>query len=146
MAEETLKMEKKGLFGDKPKQFEPPSLPHADITVLSTRLRVSEERYTDLRRKIQLIEQNMLAHHKKNQTELKTLQNDILEMKRSLRETQDRLVMAIKEIQLTARKEDVDVMRRYVEMWDPIRFVSMEQVEKIVDEKLKSHHEEMHEE
>ena len=144
MADEVLANERKE-FGDKLHRFEPEPAQN-EMTVINTRLRVSEERYTDLRRKMQLIEQNMLTNQKKAQSELKTIQSDVLEIKRQLREMQDRLVMAIKEIQLTARKEDVDVMKRYVEMWDPVRFATVEQVEKIVDEKLGKHHEEMHEE
>lgn len=118
----------------------------SELTLLATRLRVSEERYADLRRKLQLIEQNMLAHQKKSAMDEKHAQADLLEMKKTLRAMEDRLVMVIKELQLTARKEDVDVLKRYVELWDPIRFISHEQAEKIVDEKLGKHSEEMHEE
>ena len=117
-----------------------------DSNILNTRLRVSEERYSDLRRKLQLIEQNLLAHQKKVVGEFKNVQADILEMKRSLRVIEDRVIMAIKELQLTARKEDVDVLKRYVEMWDPLRFVTQDQVEKLIDEKLGRHTEDMHEE
>ncbi|HSU73090.1 MAG TPA: hypothetical protein VLJ21_04550, partial [Candidatus Binatia bacterium] len=123
------------VFGDKKAMhhFEPEPSAQNDMTVLNTRLRVSEERYTDLRRKLQLIEQNMLAHQKKSQSDLKTLQGDILDMKHALREMQDRIITVIKELQLTAKKEDVDVTKRYIEMWDPVRFATTEQVEKIVD-------------
>jgi hypothetical protein len=117
-----------------------------DLTVLNTRLRVSEERYSDLRRKLQFIEQNVLAFQKKTASDFKTVQSDVLDLKRMVREMQERIIMAIKELQLTARKEDVDVMKRYVEMWDPVRFATMDQVEKIIDEKLGKHSEEMHEE
>lgn len=118
----------------------------SELTLLATRLRVSEERYADLRRKLQLIEQNMLAHQKKSLMDAKHAQMDLLELKKTVRVMEDRIISAIKELQLTARKEDVDVLKRYVEMWDPLRFVSNEQVEKIVDEKLGKHTEELHEE
>ncbi|MBI4144957.1 hypothetical protein HY493_02015 [Candidatus Woesearchaeota archaeon] len=135
------------LFGSKPTPLEPADTSlQQDVQVMTTRLRVSEERYADLRRKLQLIEQNLLLHQKKNQQELKTLQSDVLEVKRLVRSMEDRIVTVIKELQLTSKKEDVDVLKRYVEMWDPIRFVSFEQVEKIIDEKMGKHTEEMHEE
>jgi hypothetical protein len=118
----------------------------SELTLLATRLRVSEERYADLRRKLQLIEQNMLAHQKKSLMDAKHGQTDLLELKKTVRVMEDRIILAIKELQLTARKEDVDVLKRYVEMWDPLRFVSNDQVERIVDEKLGKHTEELHEE
>jgi len=137
----------KKLFGG-PKAPIPiaPGPSQQDILLLTTRLRVAEERYTDLRRKLQLVEQNMLAHHKKSVSDSKRFQGEMLEMKRTLRAVEDKLVLVIKELQLTARKEDVDVMTRYVELWNPVRFASLDQVEKVVNEKLNQHHEEMHEE
>jgi hypothetical protein len=136
---------RQGLFAA-PKTQEQDTSYQTDTNVLNTRIRVSEERYSDLRRKLQLIEQNMLAHQKKVIGDFKNVQADVLEMKRSLRLIEDRVITAIKELQMTARKEDVDVLKRYVEMWDPLRFVSQEQVEKLIDEKLGAHKEEMHEE
>jgi hypothetical protein len=137
----------KGFFASKPKPA--PIVDSGlrnDVTVVNTRLRVTEERYNDLRRKLHVIEENMLSHHKKVIAENKVLKSDLLSMKRQIRQVEDKMVMLIKELQLTARKEDVDVMRRYVELWNPVRFVSAEQVEKIVDERMNDHHEEMHEE
>ncbi len=136
MADTSQNLEKQGLF-----QRE-----EGDLTVLSTRLRVSEERYGDLRRKLQLIEQNMLAHQKKAAMDSKNAQSDLLEIKKTVRVMEDRIIMAVKELQMTARKEDVDVLKRYIEMWDPLRFVSNDQVDKLIDEKLGKHTEDMHEE
>ncbi len=133
------------MFGQKPLMEADTSM-QQDVTMLTTRLRVAEERYSDLRRKLQLIEQNMLGHQKKALMDAKNAQTDLMEMKKTLRVVEDRVVMAIKELQLTARKEDVDVLKRYIEMWDPIRFVSHDQVDKLIDEKLGVHKEEMHEE
>ncbi len=147
---ETDVTDKKGfgssLFGAPRQSLEPDTSVQQDIAVLSTRLRVAEERYADLRRKLQLIEQNMLMHQKKAVLESKNVQADVMEIKRTVRAMEDKVVMAIKELQLTARKEDVDVLKRYVEMWDPIRFVSYDQVERLIDEKLGKHTDEQHEE
>ncbi|MEK6849841.1 MAG: hypothetical protein AABY01_04725, partial [Nanoarchaeota archaeon] len=95
---------------------------------------------------LQLIEQNMLAHQKKAAMDSKNAQSDLLEIKKTVRVMEDRIIMAIKELQMTARKEDVDVLKRYIEMWDPLRFVSNDQVDKLIDEKLGKHTEDMHEE
>ncbi|MEK6849048.1 MAG: hypothetical protein AABY01_00595, partial [Nanoarchaeota archaeon] len=83
MADTSQNLEKQGLF-----QRE-----EGDLTVLSTRLRVSEERYGDLRRKLQLIEQNMLAHQKKAAMDSKNAQSDLLEIKKTVRVMEDRIIM-----------------------------------------------------
>jgi hypothetical protein len=147
---ETDVPDKKGfgsnLFGAPRQSLESDTSVQQDIAVLSTRLRVAEERYADLRRKLQLIEQNMLMHQKKAVLESKNVSVDVMEIKRTVRAMEDKVIMAIKDLQLTARKEDVDVLKRYVEMWDPIRFVSYDQAEKLIDEKLGKHTDDMHEE
>ena len=35
-----------------------------------------------------------------------------------------------------AKKDDVQVMKKYLELWEPIHFVTQEQVEKIVQDML----------
>jgi len=49
---------------------------------------------------------------------------------------EDRILMIVKELKLTARKEDIAVMKKYVELWNPMRFATKEQVENIVKEAL----------
>lgn len=128
---------KKGFFAAKT----PP--PMADISgmteqinAMAARVRIGEERYGELRKKLLLIEQNMLSNHKKALTEIKSLQTDLIEMKRTMQAVEDRIIMVIKELRLTARKEDIDVMKRYLELWNPVKFITYDQVDKIIDEKL----------
>ena len=128
-----------GLFG-KPKEPAAPSPAVSELTDkinnLASRLRISEERYGELRKKLTLIEQNMLVHSKKASTDIKAIDSEMTEIKHSITEVEDRILTIIKELRLTAKKEDVGVMKRYVELWDPTKFVTVDTVEKIVKEIL----------
>lgn len=128
-----------GLFG-KPKEPAAASPAVSELTDkinnLAARLRISEERYGELRKKLTLIEQNMLVHGKKSNTDIKAIDSEITEIKHSITEVEDRILTIIKELRLTAKKEDVGVMKRYVELWDPTKFVTVDTVEKIVKELL----------
>ena len=42
------------------------------------------------------------------------------------------------ELKSSARKEDVEVLKRYIEMWNPVNFVTEGNVEKLVDDRLES--------
>jgi hypothetical protein len=108
------------------------------INTLAARLRLSEERYVELRKKLIVIEQNMLANHKRVMSEVKAYQDDISDIKRVIHEIEDRVIALIKEIQLTAKREDIEVMRKYVELWNPTRFVTVTQVERICKELIAS--------
>lgn len=128
-----------GLFG-KPKEPASPSPAVSELTDkinnLAARLRISEERYGELRKKLTLIEQNMLVHSKKANTDIKAIDSEMTEIKHSITEVEDRIITIIKELRLTAKKEDVGVMKRYVELWDPTQFVTRDTVEKIIKEIL----------
>jgi hypothetical protein len=131
---------RKGLFG--PKEAPGPSPEVSGLTEqmngLAARIRVSEERLTELRKKILFIEQNMLTNHKKLLGELKLGKEETDELRHKLEEVEDRVITIIKELRLTARKSDMDVMRRYIEIWDPVKFVTADQAEKIAREVVES--------
>ncbi|MBS3147602.1 hypothetical protein J4219_01835 [Candidatus Woesearchaeota archaeon] len=124
---------------------EPSSDANEQLNLVRARQRVGEERYSELRKKLLLIENNMLANQKRSLNDVKSLQTDLNELKRTIQAAEDKIITIIKELRLTARREDIDVLKRYLELWDPVRFVSVDQVEKIIDEKLGGHEEEHHE-
>ncbi len=128
---------KPGLFAPKPPPAAAmPTDVQEKLKLIAARLRISEERYTELRKKLLLIERNMLIHHKKLLAETKTLNNETAELRHGIHQVEDRILTIIKELKLTARKEDIDVMSKYIEIWDPTRFVTRESVEKIVQDIL----------
>ena len=125
------------LFPAKPASESAPVFqPNEDVRLLSARLHLAEERYVDLRKKLQFIEQNMLSFQKKMHKELKILNDELAEIKRVQHEVESKIILLIKEIQLLASKEDVDVIQKYLQYWDPVRFATVEQVEKMLDERL----------
>jgi len=102
------------------------------VTTVSRRVRMMEERYENLRRKTQLLEDNLLVAQKKLFAEIKATTDDTLDFKEKMKDMQSKLLMLINEIHLLAKKEDIDVLKRYIEMWDPVKFVNRQQVERIV--------------
>lgn len=111
------------------------------MNLMAARVRISEERYSEFRKKLLFVEQNMLSNQKKAMVEVKLLQNDVTEMRRTIQAVEDKMITVIKELRLTARKEDIDVMKRYLELWDPVKFITADRVEKLIDEKLGRHEE-----
>lgn len=126
---------KKGLFSPKPAPPPPAASPDR-LNEVFARLRVDEQRSAELRKKLLFIEQNVLSNHRSASSQIKSLQNEITEVKRKVQDVEDNIMKIIKELKLTARKEDIDVVRRYVELWDPVKFVTVDTVDRIIDEKL----------
>jgi len=125
-------------FGHGQQQQEAPDFSGitTDVNTLSRRLRLLEEGFTNLRRFFQVTEENMIAKNKHFSAEIKTLTSDINEIRKEIQEIKDKLLLVIRELQTVARKEEVKVLERYINLWNPIKFVTQNEVEQIINEVL----------
>src|SRR3989338_3253102 len=95
-----------------------------DVNTLSRRLRLLEEGMTNLRKFFQVTEENTIAKNKHYSVEIKTINSDILELRKEMQEIRDKMMLIIKELQSVARKEEVKVLEKYINLWNPIKFVT----------------------
>jgi len=135
-----LQKKHSGIFGGEKKG---PS-PGADVKGIvdelnnvSRRVRLLEEGGTNFRKKLQITEQNILSKNKVFSTEIKTINLEISELKREINELKDRILMLAKELSLCARKDEVKTLERYINMWNPIKFVTEQDVIDIVNRMTK---------
>ena len=135
-AGETPAKKKKGisLFGGKNAAPAGPSISDAleQINTVGTRLSLLEDRTTNLIRRTQITDTNLLNLRKRINDEIKTINSDIIELRRSVTELNNKVDLIIKELKTRAGKEDIEVVRKYVEMWEPLNFVTREEVEKLI--------------
>lgn len=128
---------KQGIFGHSQQQQGPDiSGITDDMNTLSRRLRLLEEGFTNLRRFLQVTEENIVAKNKHYSAEIKTIASDITEIRKEMQEIKDKIMLVIKELQTTARKEEVKVLEKYINLWNPIKFVTQNEVEQIINEVL----------
>ena len=106
------------------------------INSMGARIRLSEERMMEIRRKVTLVETNSLKHTKKSSGDFKLIMDEITEMKQTMRNIEDRIVTIIKELQLTPKKEDVDLVKKYMEYFNPVKFVTVDQIGKYVHDEM----------
>ena len=107
-----------------------------DINTLSRRLRLLEEGFTNLRRFLQVTEENMIAKNKHYSAEFKTVTSDVMEIRKEMQELRDKMLLVIRELQSVARKEEVKVLEKYINLWNPIKFVTQNEIEDIINEVL----------
>jgi hypothetical protein len=129
---------KKGFFSKKapPAPMGPDPALLNDIATLTRRLRVLEEQYTNTRRRISVMDENMLSYGKKQTEGASTVNSELTELRKMIEDLDDKLVLVIKELKRSARKEDVEVLNKYINMWQPVNFVTREEVERIVKDFL----------
>jgi len=107
-----------------------------EVNNASRRVRVLEDRYTNLRNKLQIIEDNMLEIQKKYHQDLQAINDDVMRIKRALSDLDTKTGVIVKELQLNAKKEDVDVIQKYLDLWEPVHFVTREQVDRMINEAI----------
>ena len=61
-----------------------------------------------------------------------------METRHEMDDIKGKIMLIIKELQMLARSEDVDVLRKYLDMWQPVNFVTQNEVEKMVRDAVDS--------
>lgn len=125
-------MAQQGLFGKKQVQEQPDDR----FLEVTRRTRTLEERYSTLERRAQLMEENIIESNRKLSSDMRAINADIAEVKKSVADINEKLQLFAAELQNFSRKEDVDVVKKYLQYWDPLSFVTQKQVEKIVGDAI----------
>ena len=88
------------------------------------------------------MEENMLSSAKDARTELKVLQSELVELKRTIKGFEDFVEKVSGSLENLATREEVKLIERYVNLLDPTNFISRKQlereVERAVEERLRS--------
>ncbi|MBT4651029.1 hypothetical protein HOC13_00740 [Candidatus Woesearchaeota archaeon] len=95
-----------------------------------------ESKVNNLRSEVEIIRDNLSNKFDKLDRELKTINSDVLELKRESSKTQEKMDLIIKELRLTSSKDEVMVLKKYMDMWNPMNFVTQRDVERLVEQKL----------
>ncbi|MBI4140081.1 hypothetical protein HY483_03920 [Candidatus Woesearchaeota archaeon] len=107
-----------------------------EINALNARIRVVEERINDMRKRFKFLEENMIAYHKKNLKDAKDQQQQTYDVRRGLKILEGKMLVILKELQLAATKQDVTTLRKYIELWNPLKFITEETLQKRIDERI----------
>ena len=108
----------------------------ADINNVSRRLRLLEESFTNMRRTLQVTEENMLQKNKTFASEIKTINSEITEIRNEIADVKDKIVMLIQELRTAAKRDEVKVLEKYINLWNPVKFVTQNEVEAMVKDML----------
>ncbi len=127
---------KGGLFGQKPVIPEEKTDTSSEFNALGRKIRLLEDRYSNLHKKTTLNEQNMISYNKRSNNELKSINSEMLDLRRLIDNVDSKLLLIIKELKLCAKREEVELLKKYVNLWEPIQFVTRREVEMVVEDAL----------
>jgi len=105
------------------------------ISDLSNRVRLLEEKFEQLREKLKATDQNLL----RRTNELKELITEnsiqIEELNKNYKDIRETTRHLIKEVETSAKISDLKVLEKYVDLFDPTRFLTLADAEKLFEKK-----------
>lgn len=116
---------------------EQPAMP--DMGGINRRLKLIEEQLETVRKKQQMSENNMLEQQKNQNATIRAYGDELDQMKGAIEDIKKDVKLIIKELQMGAKAEDVKVLQKYIDMWDPVKFATPSSVERIVRDAINKH-------
>jgi hypothetical protein len=133
---------KGGLFAPKPKTGIDLNKSVSDIAGelnnVGRRLMVIEERYTNLRKKTQVTDQNMLSNNKKVMTDVQTIHSEMDDIKKQITDLVDKMRIIVRELKECAKSQEVAVLQKYINIWEPMNFITRESATKMIKDQVES--------
>ncbi len=104
---------------------------------VASNLRILEDRYGNLRRKTQLTDQVLIDAQRNFSKEKRIINDEITEIKESLFEIKNKIGAMGDELENSVSMNDYLVLEKYLELWNPIKFVTRKQLNDYLEEKFK---------
>ncbi len=105
------------------------------LAELTNRLRVLESKQSLFSEKLLMVNQNIIDEYKNFTNDLKSLRAEMTDLKKDVQTVKTVMKHLSEEAANFARKDTIKVLEKYINLWNPLRFVTREEVEKILQEK-----------
>ena len=104
----------------------------------SNKLRNLESKNNLLAENLLAVSQNTVEEYKRLNKEIELINKDVKFLKDDLFNLKQMVKNFLTEIDFFAKKTDIKILEKYINLWNPIDFVREEEVERIIEEKIKS--------
>ncbi len=105
-----------------------------NIASLTAHLSLLEERYGRLRTQVQFTDHELIESKKNINTRIKALDQEMDDLSISVRDIKDLVTGLRQEVMQAARKEDLAVLERYLDLWEPLSFATRDEVKRVIQE------------
>lgn len=95
-----------------------------------------EAKVNNLMREMDVLKNDFIKKNNSLKKDLKTFNDELVEIRRDQEQTLQKMDLIIKELKKTAGMEEVVVLRKYVDFWNPMNFVTQRDLERAVSAKM----------
>lgn len=117
-------------------QMLPPQHSGFDQAKLYLWVKSLESKVNAIVREVDLIKNDFIKKNTSLRQEIKIVGEETLELKRDQEKTLQKMDLIIKELRQTAGIEEVLTLKKYLEFWNPLHFVTQRDLERLVEIKM----------
>mgnify|MGYP006273473791 CR=1 FL=1 len=108
------------------------------LAEISRRVKIVEEHLDTMSSRLQLTEKDTIEKHKSSIKRVNTVEREVREMRGKIREVNDLSLRLADRLKDFAPREDIQVLERYAKWWQPLNYVTREEVKKLIKEATSS--------
>lgn len=82
-----------------------------------------------LKEKLELLDHNTIKNIKKIFNDIKSIREEIKDIKSEIKDIQEFNSKVQKQLKLTASKDDVEKLDKYIDLWQPMNFVTRDELD-----------------
>jgi len=109
-----------------------------DLAKLYVWVKSLEGKVNNLLREVDMLKNDFMKKQSNIKSEVKAMNEDILEVKHLQSKSNQQIDLIIKELKKTAGMEEVQTLKKYVDFWNPINFVTQRDLERAIEAKMES--------
>ncbi len=116
----------------------PPAMaaPDFDNAKMYVWIKGLEGKANNMLREINVLKNDFIKRSNQLSKDFKSLSDDFLDIRHEQEKINQKLVLIIGELKQTAGQEEVATLKRYLEYWNPLNFVTQKDLERAVESKL----------
>ncbi len=122
-------------FGKKP--VAPVAKQEFDSAKMFTWAKALESKINSLRREFDLVKNNSTRAAQDTKQNLRTLNTEFTDLQHKVAKIEEKIDLIVSELKRTAGKEELDVLKKYIEFWNPMEFVTHKDLDKVVEQKVR---------
>ncbi len=106
------------------------------LNELNSRIRILEGKYNLYGERLLVVNKNMIEEYKKLLRQMKVIGEELVSLKTDMDVIKENLKEINREMQFFAKKENVKLLEKYINMWNPLNFVTEKELNKTVEEAI----------
>ncbi len=110
--------------------------PEDIISDINSKIRSLENKNSMLTEHLLTVNQNSIEEYKRLGKEISNLSSEIRKLKDELFNVKQVLNGFLRETDFFAKKNDIKILEKYINLWNPLDFVTEDEIEMIIEKKL----------